>query len=47
VVGSHWLKTHGQPFVLIYVANHGAREDIARELDGLGYMPGKDYLAVG
>ncbi|BAO44340.1 glycosyltransferase [Thiolapillus brandeum] len=47
VVNSHWLNTHGHPLVLIYVANHGAREDIARELDGLGYTPGKDYLAVG
>ena len=47
VVGSDWLARNGRPFVLIYVANHGAREDIAGELDALGYVQGKDYLAVG
>ncbi len=47
VVNSAWLARNGRPFVLIYVANHGAREDIAGELDALGYINGRDYLAVG
>ena len=47
VVSSAWLARNGRPFVLIYVANHGAREDIAGELDALGYINGRDYLAVG
>ena len=47
VVDSAWLEAHGHPFVLIYVANHGARGDIARELDSQGYVLGQDYLAVG
>ncbi len=47
VVNSGWLARNGRPFVLIYVANHGAREDIAEELDTLGYAQGENYLAVG
>ncbi len=36
-----------KPFVLIYVTNHGARDDISSYLDSIGYCGGKDYLAVG
>lgn len=35
------------PLVLIYVANHGARDLIATQLRALGYRRGIDYLAVG
>lgn len=35
------------PLVLIYVANHGARELIAAQLQELGYRRGTDFLAVG
>ena len=47
VVAPHWLVQGDKYFVLIYVANHGAREIIARELQGLGYQRGSDYLVVG
>lgn len=47
VVDSSWLERNGRPFVLIYVANHGAREDIAGVLDAMGYIQGENYLAVG
>jgi glycosyltransferase involved in cell wall biosynthesis len=42
-----WLDRPTRPFVLVYVATHGARELIAERLAGLGYRPGADYLAVG
>ncbi len=42
-----WLVQNGRPFVLVYVARHGAREDIAGRLASLGYQLGRDYLAVG
>lgn len=35
------------PFVLGYVASHGAREQIARALVEMGYAPGRDFLMVG
>ncbi len=47
VVDSRWLATAGRPFVLTYVTNHGAREEILAELITLGYRPGEDCLAVG
>ena len=47
VVPPEWLRQRPKPFVLIYVANHGARELIGRELEQLGYAKGSDYLAVG
>jgi glycosyltransferase involved in cell wall biosynthesis len=47
VVDSAWLRADPHPFVLVYVTNHGAREEIAAELDGLDYVQGADYLAVG
>jgi hypothetical protein len=36
-----------RPFVLAWVASHGARENIAAALAGMGYRRGVDYLAVG
>ncbi len=36
-----------RPLVLVYVAVHGARKDIARALEEMGYDRGKDYLMVG
>ncbi|MBN2360879.1 MAG: glycosyltransferase [Deltaproteobacteria bacterium] len=42
-----WLVRLPRPFVLVYVASHGAREQIAARLDAYGYRLGVDYLAVG
>jgi glycosyltransferase involved in cell wall biosynthesis len=43
-----WLQQQDpRPFVLIYVTNHGAREQISTMLEEFGYEAGKDYLAVG
>jgi glycosyltransferase involved in cell wall biosynthesis len=42
-----WLDCSDRPFVLAYVTNHGARDEISRVLDGWGYIRGRDYLAVG
>jgi glycosyltransferase involved in cell wall biosynthesis len=48
VVDPYWLRQHDpRPFVLIYVANHGAREEISDMLEAFGYRAGEDYLAVG
>lgn len=43
-----WLASQAKPpFVLIYVANHGARDLITEQLRSFGYQPGTSYLAVG
>ncbi|HFE32752.1 MAG TPA: glycosyltransferase [Gammaproteobacteria bacterium] len=47
VVPPEWLARDARPFVLSYVANHGAREDIASRLETMGYERGVDYLMVG
>ena len=47
VVAPEWLARDARPFVLSYVANHGAREDIASRLETMGYRRGMDYLMVG
>ncbi len=47
VVSPEWLQENSAPFVLGYVANHGARDDIATQLHGMGYRRGHDYLMVG
>jgi glycosyltransferase involved in cell wall biosynthesis len=48
VVGPDWLVgRRPRPFVLAWVASHGAREDIGRTLQAMGYRRGEDYLAVG
>ena len=41
------LANYGDAFVLSYVANHGAREDIARFLVQSGRKEGRDWLSVG
>ena len=48
VQAPNWLATvDRRPLVLVYVANHGARELIAQDLQRMGYLRGKDYLMVG
>jgi glycosyltransferase involved in cell wall biosynthesis len=48
VVDPAWLERQTEkPFVLAYVTNHGAREEIAEALERMGYRVGSDYLAVG
>ncbi|WJW75999.1 glycosyltransferase [Thiohalobacter sp. IOR34] len=43
-----WLaNAQPRPLVLVYVANHGAREQIAAQLQDLGYRPGEDFLQIG
>ncbi len=43
-----WLReARPRPFVLVYVSNHGAREQIAAALAAMGYRPGRDWLGVG
>lgn len=36
-----------RPFVLVYVASHGARESIAGALEVMGFQEGCDFLQVG
>lgn len=48
VVAPEWLRDRRpRPFVLAWVASHGARDEIAATLGGMGYARGEDYLAVG
>jgi len=47
VVAPEWLHREHKPFVLSYVANHGARDLIAADLQAMGYREGEDYLMVG
>lgn len=47
VVAPEWLGRDPKPFVLVYVATHGARELVAERLTGLGYAIGLDWLPVG
>ena len=48
VVAPEWLRDRQpRPFVLTWVARHGARENIAAALASMGYGRGTDYLAVG
>lgn len=47
VVGYEWLNRQEKPFVLNYVNNHGARQQVAAALNTMGYQEGKDYLQVG
>ena len=41
-----WLETN-KPFVLVYVANHGAQELISNDLIRMGYQKGTDFFLVG
>ena len=48
VVAADWLiQQNEKPFVLVYVANHGARENIEEFLNKIGYTVGENYLCVG
>jgi glycosyltransferase involved in cell wall biosynthesis len=47
VVAPDWLDRRPRPFVLGYVASHGARALIAGRLHAMGYERGRDYLMVG
>ena len=43
-----WLANQSpKPFVLNYVNNHGAREEIDEILSGYGYLKSENYLSVG
>ncbi|HUG19875.1 MAG TPA: glycosyltransferase, partial [Planctomycetaceae bacterium] len=42
-----WLDRPDKQFVLNYVANHGARQQIEAMLHNFGYEIGTDYLPVG
>jgi glycosyltransferase involved in cell wall biosynthesis len=42
-----WLAGADRPFVLVYVATHGARALIAARLADMGYVLGEDWLPVG
>lgn len=48
IVSPDWLGNQTKkPFVLSYVVNHGARDDISQCLQAMGYRRGDDYLMVG
>ena len=48
VESPQWLEgARPKPFVLVYVTRHGAREQVASDLDRRGWRRGQDYLAVG
>ncbi len=48
VVAPEWLdRRQPRPFVLAWVASHGARASIGAALAAMGYGRGVDYLAVG
>jgi hypothetical protein len=48
VVAPEWLgEQRPRPFVLAWVASHGARDRIAAALASMGYRRGEDCLAVG
>ena len=44
-----WIldNRHVDPFILIYIASHGARNQLSCWLEQHGFQPGSDYLAVG
>lgn len=42
-----WLERAERPFVLVYVATHGARDLIAARLAAMGYVLGSDWLPIG
>ena len=47
VESPEWLECEQKPFVLNYVTNHGAREQVRAFLEKRGYRMGEDYLDVG
>lgn len=46
VVAPEWLEKNRPGMILVYVANHGARDDIRMILDRFGYRCGHSYLLV-
>lgn len=44
IIGRSDLPAPGECFILSYVANRGAREDITRFLENAGYVMGRDFL---
>ncbi|XPV76921.1 MAG: glycosyltransferase [Desulfovibrio sp.] len=46
VIGRKDIPPKGEVFILSYVGNRGAREEIAEFLDGAGYEVAKDYMLV-
>ena len=42
-----WVARDDRPFVLVYVTNHGARDEIRGFLERNGYVIGDDFLPVG
>lgn len=49
VVRPEWIMENraNNPFMLIYIASHGARDQLAAWLETNSFHIGKDYLAVG
>ena len=47
VVEPTWLRRRDKPFVLNFVAVHGARECIEADLHRMNYRKGDDYLHIG
>ena len=48
VESPEWLReTSKRPFVLIFIARHGARDEVSDFLGRSGYRRGTDFLAVG
>jgi glycosyltransferase involved in cell wall biosynthesis len=49
VVAPDWItrNRHLHPFMLIYIASHGARDQLASWLEDNDFHLGQDYLAVG
>jgi glycosyltransferase involved in cell wall biosynthesis len=49
VVAPDWITNnrHLHPFMLIYIASHGARDQLASWLEDNDFYLGQDYLAVG
>jgi glycosyltransferase involved in cell wall biosynthesis len=42
-----WLLQEPRPFVLLYLTQHGAREEAGAKLERMGYAIGRDWLGVG
>lgn len=49
VVAPDWIVENRslRPFMLIYIASHGARDQLANWLEQHNFLLGQDYLAVG
>jgi glycosyltransferase involved in cell wall biosynthesis len=48
VFSPKWLQEREvHPLVLVYVANHGARDLIAADLESYGYRNGENFLLIG